>query len=335
MKSKTIIKQHAPLYDSSEQSLFQLVHPGSSGATLWVIQAKTQIILRKHTSVNPVKLLEQYEWLNAREHCPYFPCVSNPKEGDNAFSYDMTFYDGAQNLAFYLAASEIDNPHLLSGLIRDLEASFYVSSDQHFSAQSYLYYLREKFFKKVKACELTRPDLQPLFNAPTIIINGREYINFPGLWKFFSSSNCVSFFHSFNSLSLESIHGDLTAENILLASDGIKLIDPNQENHISTMAVDMAKIYQSIHSHYEHLDMATVSATNSSIDFTLQLDEVYTDNCHKLLNALESELTPNLPEVYFHEAIHFARMLPYKLKKPETFLIYYAKMIMLFNSVIQ
>lgn len=335
MKSNKAHSHHAPLYDSSERLLFQLVHPGSSGATLWVIQTQAQVIARKHTTINPVKLLEQYEWLNARDSSPYFPSVLNPQEGDNAFSYDMTFYDGAQSLAFYLSSNEVEDSNLLVNLIKELQSSFYVSSDQHFSAQSYLYYLREKFFKKVKACELTRPDLQPLFNSPTITINKHEYVNFPGLWKFFSSSQCLSLFHSFNSLSLEAIHGDLTTENILLATDGLKLIDPNQENHISTMAVDIAKIYQSIHSHYEHLDTAIVTTTNNSIDFTLQLDQAYINNCHMLLHALETELSLNLSEVYFHEAIHFSRMLPYKLKKPETFLVYYAKMILLFNSVIR
>lgn len=331
---KTAPKQLAPLYASNETEIAQLIHKGSSGAQLWIIDTPDGRILRKYTKYNPIKLLEQYQWLTNFSDNNFFPEVSNPTEGLETFSYDMNFFEGATDLSTLISSSQKISSSIISNLFNDLFEHFYVTTDDHFGYSHYEYYLREKFFKKVKACELSSPELKSLFSTPKIKVNGVEYFNFPEIWKKLLEDSTRKLIRTFNSNALDTIHGDMTAENILLDGQKLILIDPNQENHISTFGAEVGKVFQSLNSYYEQLAFSTVSFQGTEIVYNVVMSDEARITSQKIIKNILSVHRLSPKEVHFHEAIHFSRMLPYKLFRDKNFLIYYARMIELFNKVL-
>ncbi len=143
----------------------------------------------------------------------------------------------------------------------------------------------------------------------------------------------------FSEDKLSNIHSDLTIENIICKRDEINtwyLIDPNTGSLHETPFLDYAKLLQSLHGKYEFLMMVNnVRVENNKIDFLFSESEVY----HKLYNKykayLFSKFTENeVKSIYFHEAIHWLRLMPYKIKKnPQTAVIFYGGMLAVLDDI--
>ena len=132
------------------------------------------------------------------------------------------------------------------------------------------------------------------------------------------------------------IHGDLTIDNLIVSPEGdFMLIDPNDENQVSTPAVDFGKMYQSLHSGYEfliQLDHCTVSG--HEITFEESKSQKYEELFKRLDTSLKKKLSPKDHRVIlFHEAVHYCRMLTYRASIDQTTVaVYYATAVKLFNE---
>lgn len=94
---------------------------------------------------------------------------------------------------------------------------------------------------------------------------------------------------------------------------------------------------QSIHGGYEFL-MATknVSIEKNRINFVFTKSEAYT----YLYDMLDKYMREHFEEervksIYYHEIIHWLRLMPYKIEKNgKRVLLFYAGMLMVMNDVI-
>lgn len=93
-------------------------------------------------------------------------------------------------------------------------------------------------------------------------------------------------------------HGDLTFENCIVKDDNVYLIDPNNPKNVySSWILDVGKLYQSLHYHYEE----TFS------DYQLKIDKA----------SFYNEINKYFDKKYLKyfllcEMIHYIRMLKYK-----------------------
>lgn len=111
------------------------------------------------------------------------------------------------------------------------------------------------------------------------------------------------------------IHGDPTLENLIIHKDGAHClwIDPNPNQIFSTVLVDMAKLMQSLHYGYDFHEEFLKTNTDLLINSKHFKPKIYYALEAKLCNLLTSRYGPEgLRETYFHELIHYARLVNYK-----------------------
>ena len=173
-----------------------------------------------------------------------------------------------------------------------------------------------------------------------IIINGVSYKNLPYYLRYLNSEFlCKVFINDIYS----AIHGDLTIENIICRRDAegeenYYIIDPNTGNIHDSSNLDYAKLLQSIHGGYEFL-MATknIESNGNKINFTFTKSSAY----NYLFQEFDKYLLTNFGQersrsIYWHEVIHWLRLLPYKIEKNgKRVLLFYAGLLMVLNDVEQ
>ena len=173
-----------------------------------------------------------------------------------------------------------------------------------------------------------------------VIINGVEYNNLLYFEKYLQEEFLQKIFEKD---CYSTIHGDLTIENIIcvrddLGNDDFYIIDPNTGNVHDSPNLDYAKLLQSIHGGYEFL-MSTkdVKVEGNRINLLFTRSSVYME-LHDSLKSymLEKFGKEKTRSIYFHEIIHWLRLMPYKIEKDEKrAMLFYAGMIMVMNDVIE
>ena len=132
------------------------------------------------------------------------------------------------------------------------------------------------------------------------------------------------------------IHGDLTAENILITEkDKIFLIDPNPKAPWSHPVLDLAKLWQSFHSCFEINKNIKVTLNDVALSFE-ETDCQHYDFIRKtLISEFQKYYELSEEDVLIHEAIHLTRLLPYALANSKNlFLWSYAKFIEISNRLL-
>lgn len=311
-------------------------YSGPSGATLELVHVDGEKFIRKSITKNHFKLVDQYNWLSSKQDLGIVARVQNPQIGKDYFSYDLKYYKDAKTLAQTTRDDWSQSGQtVVDSLIDSFFQLFYQKPIGESSTELSEIYLHEKLGKKIQQCMLNN-SLRELLSYNEIVINGETYPNFFQVWdQLITNRKLISLLSHQKQYD---IHGDLTGENILISDSNIILIDPNQENYLSSMALDIAKLYQSFHSGYELMNEVDESAVKIK-DNQLRFPVISCANYQKCFNYIRkkvvSEFQLNEREIIFHEAIHYARMLPYKLNQnSKTFPIYYAKLIELLHNVI-
>lgn len=131
------------------------------------------------------------------------------------------------------------------------------------------------------------------------------------------------------------IHGDLTVENIICISSQDEInadeyegkflptnyyfIDPNTGNMHDSPFLDYAKLLQSLHGNYEFLMMVkNVSVNKNIVNYMLTKSEAYGIVYHEYKKYLKNNFSnESVLSIYYHEIIHWLRLMPYKIRKDE------------------
>lgn len=285
----------APINQGNSKNLkpIDLKVGNCSGAKFYIRETNSGPLLRKEFKGNIKKLKDQFQWLEEHGEFPFIPKVSNPIESLDSFSYEMPYYEKAKNA--HECLDEI-NDKTFSQILESIE-SLKKEKDE-VTVDEINYYLKHKLDKKLRQCFQNQKSRKI---TDSNIILGKEYPSIAELTQELNSHRNILKYGK-NS----EIHGDLTLENILIESGKPLFIDPNGENTISTIEVELAKLFQSLNSSYEDLSIGKI-----------KLEEVLSLNEHHFFTQLKEYIRSNygdsgLLRVYFHELIHLARLLPYK-----------------------
>lgn len=308
-----------------------------SDATTMLCLSSNGAIYRKYAfgGASAEKLREQVQWLHAHEDQLPLPQICLEREGDYSFCYDMLYDSSAIGFFEYIYSRPLEQSWaLLQGVLDDLHSHLYSHAAEPVSQEEIERYVSEKVVKNLQNIMQNRT-LSPLAAARKLEINGETYRGLPeleGLLKM--QTLCRVFAQDLRS----QIHGDLTVENIVCYADrdAYYLIDPNPSNPVSTPGLDYAKLLQSLHGHYELLGYShAVSVDGDRINFFLPDSQHYQELYLRFDRWLTTHLSPaQVRSVYFHELIHWLRLITYKIRKNENNAAkYFAEFIIVMNDV--
>lgn len=293
-------------------------------------------IIRKFTLANQRhKVLNQAHWFNGMPDTRVFPKVVNTYSDDKISFVDLEYFSDSTTFFEYIHnESEEKISKIFIEILDFIHNSVHSKSPTVFSYQDTHRYIQKKILAKVNECKNVLPQMAPFIESDKLIINGRIYTGLKKLLKQIASDS-----QAMDCISLTRpgvIHGDLTIENILISPKGFHIIDPNDENFLLTPMVDYAKLMQSLDSGYEFLQDSQVQYSFKSypeINCSVILSREYIKLRQFLVEETE-RLFPSIEQhsLYFHQAAHFARLLPYKAyTNPDKILVYYAELIKKLN----
>lgn len=321
----------------------QIVRDYSAGskATTMLCMTEERIFFRKYIlGKDAIRLQNQAQWIIKHQNQIPLPNIYQGEYRENeSFYYDMEYYSSATGLFSYIHSNPIEhNWRVLSAVLDNLWEQFYQKAVPS-ESEKIQEYIADKVTRNL-ICLCNARELQDIMRFDTLVINGREYHNINVLEKYFSTEHLLEIFQE-DLCSV--IHGDLTVENIIVIEHsleypkGFYLIDPNTENVFPSCFLDYAKLLQSLHGGYEFL-MATpgVQIAGNKVQIMMNRSASYDSLYEKYRDYLFGNFTrAQVKSIYYHEVIHWLRLMPYKLEKNgKNALIFYAGLVTVMNDVV-
>lgn len=314
-------------------------YSGGSKATTLLCMDDDKTFFRKFViGEDAGKLQNQVEWIKNNTGKIPLPELLDNMFVEKLCSYDMAYRNSIVGFFDYIHTNPLDKSWgLLSDLLRNLHEKLYVnivSADEN----KIMKYIQIKVIRNLKIIQ-NDPLLKPLLEYDSLIINGKSVKNISLLEKYLTFDFLKPIFIS--DLCTE-IHGDLTVENIICDNDDTVqneyyLIDPNNGNIHNSYYLDYGKLFQSLHGGYEFLSLTDkVSVRNNKIDFLFTKSQTYNELFQRLYIYLEKQYgVCALKSVFFHEIVHWLRLMPYKLAKSgEKAVIFYSGLLLIMNDII-
>lgn len=324
---------------NQEISIIRDYSAGSNATTMLCMDGRSTFFRKYVFGENGEKLYQQVCWIEENRNGLALPEILRQEKTDLYCYYDMPYNSGSVGLFEYVHSMPLDRTwRLVSAVLESLESSIYQRSQSSSDKETIQQYVKLKVLKNVEKIKNAKR-IKNLQQYETIFINGIEYNNISYYEKYLTEEYLQKIFEK-DTYSV--IHGDLTVENIICVrddkgNDDFYIIDPNTGNIHNSPNLDYAKLLQSIHGGYEFL-MATkdVKVEENRINFLFTRSSAYME-LHELfreymLDKLGEERTKS---IYFHEIIHWLRLLPYKIEKDgKRALLFYAGMLIVMNDVI-
>lgn len=322
-------------------SILSDLSAGSNATTIMGVKAENEFCYRKYAFAGEArKLKEQYEWLERHKAILPLAQIDNISEGNGYFAYDMKYRPDAVGYFNYIHSMPQEAAwKVLKNVITTLRENLYVSGRKEATPEEIREYIDEKVLKNIDIIQNGGRYIKGLLGYETIVINGVEYPNF-GYYVERLRKSALE--HVFVHDTITDIHGDLTIENIVCCKnageDDFYMIDPNTGNRLNTEFLDYAKLLQSLHGGYEFLMLVKdVSIEENKVRFTVAKSQNYTALFEKY-DALLNELFTRemVKSIYYHEIVHWLRLMPYKIRKNErTAVIFFAGLIMVMDDVLR
>ena len=315
-------------------------YSAGSNATTMLCMNNGKNFFRKYAfGADGDKLYQQIEWLQRFKNIIPLPDIMQYQKQDNFCYYDMPYDSQAVGLFDYAHSMPKENAwKFIKKATECLENSLYEVNQRPADKATIDEYIKSKVNKNLDKI-MNAKYLKRLMEYDEIIINGRSFHNLPYYLPYLSEEHLYDIFKND---TYSEIHGDLTIENIICTrnadgDDDFYIIDPNTGNVHDSSNLDYGKLLQSIHGGYEFL-MATknVSIEKNRINFVFTKSEAYT----YLYDMLDKYMREHFEEervksIYYHEIIHWLRLMPYKIEKNgKRVLLFYAGMLMVMNDVV-
>lgn len=315
-------------------------YSAGSNATTMLCMNNGKNFFRKYAfGADGDKLYQQIEWLQRFKDIIPLPDIMQYQKQDNFCYYDMPYDSQAVGLFDYAHSMPKENAwKFIKKATECLEKSLYKVNQRPADKATIDEYIKSKVNKNLDKI-MNAKYLKRLMEYDDIIINGRSFHNLPYYLQYLSEEHLYDIFKND---TYSEIHGDLTIENIICTrnadgEDDFYIIDPNTGNVHDSSNLDYGKLLQSIHGGYEFL-MATknVSIERNRINFVFTKSEAYTylyDMLDKYMR--EHFAKERVKSIYYHEIIHWLRLMPYKIEKNgKRVLLFYAGMLMVMNDVV-
>lgn len=316
-------------------------YSAGSNATTMLCMNNGKTFFRKYAfGEDGVKLQEQIEWLETFKNLVPLPEVIFQRREENFCYYDMPYDSSAVGLFDYAHSMPKEKAwNFIQRATECLENSLYKVNLRKADKTTVEEYIKSKVDKNLDKI-MNAKYLKKLMNYEEVIINGETFKNLPYYLQYLNKEYLTEIFK--DDIYSE-IHGDLTIENIICTrnmngEDDFYIIDPNTGNVHNSSNLDYGKLLQSIHGGYEFL-MATkkVDVEKNRINFIFTKSEAYTYLYHRLDNYMSENFSKSrVKSIYYHEIIHWLRLMPYKIEKNgKRVLLFYAGMLMVMNDVIK
>ena len=310
-----------------------------SNATTMLCMKKDEIFYRKYSFEDIEKLYEQVEWIveNKKRKLP-LPEIIRKEKTNNYCYYDMLYKPSSIPLFEYIHSTPFEETwEMIENILKKLEEVLYTNKLRKADTESINKYIDLKVWDNITKIYDSKI-LKKLLRYDEVIINGKSYKNLSYYLKYLSKEYLYDIFRDD---IYSDIHGDLTIENIICNLNTMEekyyIIDPNSENINNSANLDYAKILQSIHGGYEFM-MRTydISIEENQINFLFIKSQAYSYLYKKLNEYMNSKFEKEkIRSIYFHEIIHWLRLMPYKLKKDgKRALIFYSGLLMVLDDVI-
>lgn len=314
-------------------------YSAGSDATTMLCVREDQTIFRKYAFGSAVeKLAQQAQWIKDYAETLPLPEISLEKKGVDSYCYDMRYTSEGITLFQYIYSHPIEQSwSILQQILTDLRDRLHTPHGPAVSRQELEVYIDSKVTDNLRQITQSRT-LRTLTEPDTLIINGRSCKNLPRLKFMLEKEHLLSIF---SGDVTSAVHGDLTLENIICYTTGTHevpyyLIDPNPGNPVCTPTLDYGKLLQSLHGKYEFLGQhPTARVSGNTIDFLLPDSSQYSKVYQLLREWMHANLSrDDLRRVYYHEIVHWLRLMPYRLRRSEgTADQYYAALILIMNDV--
>ncbi|WDD89230.1 lysylphosphatidylglycerol synthase transmembrane domain-containing protein [Fusobacterium nucleatum] len=311
-----------------------------SNATTMLCMKKDKIFYRKYAFEDIEKLYEQVEWIieNEKRNLPLPKIIRKEKTGSYCY-YDMLYKPSSIPLFEYIHSMPFEETwEMIENILKKLEEVLYINNLRKADTESINKYIDLKVRDNIAKIYDSKA-LKKLLRYDEVIINGKPYKNLSYYLEYLSKEYL---YNIFKEDIYSDIHGDLTIENIICNLNTMEekyyIIDPNSGNINNSANLDYAKILQSIHGGYEFM-MRTydVSLEENQINFLFTKSQAYFYLYKKLNEYMNLKFSKEkIRSIYFHEIVHWLRLMPYKLKKDgKRALIFYSGLLMVLNNVIE
>jgi len=311
-----------------------------SNATTMLCMKDDKMFYRKYAFEDKDKLYDQIVWIemNKKLGLP-LPNIVSQEKTDKYCYYDMPYNPNAMVLFEYSHSMPYENGwNIMKKALEKLSKTVYTQNIRKADKETIYKYVDSKVTSNIEKIFESKI-IKKLSKYDEIFINGRAYKNLSYYLKYLSKDYL---YNIFKNDMYSDLHGDLTIENIVcvrnIAKDDFYIIDPNTGNVHDSANLDYGKLLQSIHGGYEFM-MKTydVSLEENKINFLFTKSHTYVYFYEKLNEYMNSQFSrEQVKSIYFHEIIHWLRLMPYKIRKDsDRVLIFYSGLLMVLNDVIE
>jgi hypothetical protein len=305
---------------------------GSNAVTLLCTDGQNTFYRKFAIGADGDKLYAQIDWLQRHCNTIALPRILKVKKESNYCSYDMEYNETAQNFFTFIHTHTVEQSwFILKTALEDMKNNLYQFEKQA-ELSAIHSYIGQKVTKNINDIKNSSV-LSDILTYQEVYVNGIRYDNLSHFEDLFDASRLTDIF---SGSPVCDIHGDMTIENIICCKNGYYLIDPNTGNILECPYLDLAKLFQSLHGGYEFLmRIQDVSVNGNHIDFTFMRSSAY-DALFQHLRQYIVDIYGEqvLQQVYYHEIIHWLRLMPYKLSHlGELAVIFYAGMLMVLNDI--
>lgn len=317
---------------------------GSDATTMLCMNGDGYTFFRKYAfgeeKGEGTKLYQQILWIEDNRERIKLPEIIKKEKTPLYCYYDMPYNSNSVGLFEFIHSVPLAYGwSMIRKILESLENSIYRVNVRRADRETIQEYVREKVGKNLDKIKNVRR-IRSLQQYPTVFINGVAYKNLTFYEKYLQEDYLLDVFQKD---MYAVIHGDLTVENIICTRDDrgmddFYIIDPNTGNIHDSPNLDYGKLLQSIHGGYEFLmSVKDLKITDNRINFSFLKSSTYME-LHRLLKDYMSQKFgyERTKSIYFHEMIHWIRLLPYKIEKDDKrAMLFYAGMLIVMNDVIE
>lgn len=323
---------------------------GSNASTILVIKDEKMYFRKYAFDEDAEKLIEQAEWIEDHQADIPLPIIVEKKQANNFAAYDMPSYSNAVGLFRYMHTMPVEKGwRVLQESLRDIEFGLHSKNKTSGDMDIINEYIESKVIRNLKIIETKNKYIIGLEKYDTIYVNGRQIKTLKNYRSMFNKEHMARIF---SDDVYSDIHGDLTIENIVCLFDDHELdkkeyegkvlpgkyyfIDPNTGNLHNSPFLDYAKLLQSLHGNYEFLmTVKSVSIEKDRVQFMMTKTEVYSKIYKSYKNYLAEHFSlKELTSIYYHEIVHWLRLMPYKIRKNERLaVVFYVGMLNVLEDV--
>ena len=335
---------------NSDVTIVEDKSAGSNASTVIALK-NGKLYYRKYAfDDDGLKLKEQIKWIESNCNLIPLPAIIEKKFSANFTCYDMPDYPSSMNMFRYIHTRPVENAWgIIKRALDDLRLNLHAKSYNKSSKNAIRKYLQDKLFNNILKIQKSSKVISSLEQYKFLIVNG---INLPTLSFYNNFLTMDEFSKILSEDKCSEIHGDFTIENIVCLMDGGQIdtsdyynkiipndyyfIDPNTGNIHNSTYLDYSKLLQSLHGNYEFLMMVKdVDISKNNVIYTTMESDAYVKLYEKYKNYLKEFFTPKqIKSIYYHEIIHWLRLLPYKINQNEKLsVVFYTGLLKVINDV--